>query len=108
VTAQGDLAQARAQLTAAEQRLEDEKRARAEAEKQTALAMSEVARIAQVKDEPRGTVITIPGNVLFASAQSTFVPSAQAKLDLVAEALRKSSRHITVEGHADSQGTESF
>jgi outer membrane protein OmpA-like peptidoglycan-associated protein len=62
-----------------------------------------------VREESRGTVITIPGSVLFASGKSTLLPSAQIKLNAVAEALKdQDDRKIMVEGHTDSQGTEDF
>ena len=58
---------------------------------------------------PRGTVIVLPGSVLFASSKSDLLPGAQEKLGTVAEALknRQDESKITVEGHTDSQGSES-
>jgi outer membrane protein OmpA-like peptidoglycan-associated protein len=53
-------------------------------------------------------VITLSGSVLFASNQSTLLPEARTRLDQVAAVLLTTrERHITIEGHTDSQGTDS-
>jgi outer membrane protein OmpA-like peptidoglycan-associated protein len=86
--------------------LKDEKTRREEAEKKAAQAMSDLAKFASVKQEPRGMVITLSGSVLFASAKSDLLPAAQLKLNEVADALIKEDplSKIVVEGHTDSQG----
>jgi len=67
-----------------------------------------VAGALAVRDEPRGTVITLPGNVLFQSGKDNLLPAAQQKLDAVALALKDQEEHkMVVEGHTDSQGSES-
>ena len=55
-------------------------------------------------------VITLSGQVLFASGQSTLLPAAIVKLNEVAEALIKGNpdANITVEGHTDSQGQRQY
>jgi outer membrane protein OmpA-like peptidoglycan-associated protein len=72
--------------------------------------MADLQKIAAVKQEPRGMVITLSGEVLFASNQSTLLPSAVAKLDEVADALTKGNpdANLTVEGHTDSQGQHDY
>jgi outer membrane protein OmpA-like peptidoglycan-associated protein len=115
--AQGELSQTRQQLAAAGEKLQmtgqqlaEEKKARAEAEKRARDAMDKLAVAAAlaVKEEPRGTVITLPGSVLFQSAKWDLLATARDKLDKVAEALKNQADHkIVVEGHTDSQGTES-
>jgi outer membrane protein OmpA-like peptidoglycan-associated protein len=93
------------QMTAAQ--LAAEKEARAAAEKRAADAMAALAKLAAVKDEPRGMVITLSGSVLFASNQATLLPEARTRLDQVAAVLLTTKeRNITVEGHTDSQGTD--
>lgn len=80
-----------------------------DADQRTADARAELARIAAVKEEERGLVVTLSGGVLFRSAESTLLPSAQTKLDQVAKALMSvRERNIIVEGHTDSQGSESY
>ena len=86
--------------------LEAERARRVEAEKRAAKAAEDLARIGSVKQEERGTVITLSGSVLFASNKFALLPAAQAKLSQVAEALLAGDPSATfvVEGHTDSQG----
>jgi outer membrane protein OmpA-like peptidoglycan-associated protein len=100
--AQTDLAAARDQLT-------QEKQAReaAEAKSKDMLARLAAANAAAVKEEPRGTVITMAGGVLFASNKSQLLPGAQNSLDQVAEAIKtQDDKKILVEGHTDSRGSD--
>lgn len=64
----------------------------------------------QAKEDARGTVITLSGSVLFESAQSTLLPSAQAKLNQVGNALAAATkdRNVDIEGHTDSQGSDAY
>ena len=90
-----------------------ERAARAGAEMQTAEANQRakeaadaLAKLAAVKAEDRGLVITLSGGVLFATNQSALLPTAQTKLNQVAEALMATKeRSLLVEGHTDSQGS---
>jgi outer membrane protein OmpA-like peptidoglycan-associated protein len=86
--------------------LEAERVRRAEAEKRAAQSAADLARLATVKQEERGTVITLSGGVLFASNKSALLPAAQVKLGQIAEALLAGDPASTfvVEGHTDSQG----
>jgi outer membrane protein OmpA-like peptidoglycan-associated protein len=103
------LASASERLSGAEQQLANERAARDAAEKRAKDALDKLAASAAVKQESRGTVITIPGNVLFATGKSTVLPGAQAKLNAVADALKDQADHeIIVEGHTDSQGSDTF
>lgn len=78
-------------------------------EKRTADAMAALAKLAAVKEEARGLVVTLSGSVLFRSGDSKLLSSAKAKLDQVAEALLAvRARNLIVEGHTDSQGSESY
>jgi len=93
--------------------LEEEKRARAEAESKYAdankklnAAMMSLQEIAKVKEESRGVVITLSGSVLFATGKSTLLPIAQDKIADVAKALKDQGfKSLLVEGHTDSQGS---
>jgi outer membrane protein OmpA-like peptidoglycan-associated protein len=92
------------------QMLESERLARAEAEKRAAQAQADLAKFASVKEESRGTVITLSGGVLFASGKSELLPAAQLKLNTVADALMQQDpdSKMVVEGHTDSQGGEAY
>jgi outer membrane protein OmpA-like peptidoglycan-associated protein len=97
-------------LSATQQALATEEQRRADAERKAAQAMADMARIASVKQEPRGMVISLSGSVLFASTKADILPQAQAKLSEVAEALLKTDPDapIRVEGYADTQGSLTF
>ena len=97
------------QLASTQEQLAAEKTAHAEADKRAKDAVDRLAMsVGAVKQEPRGVVITLPGGVLFASGKDALLPTAQDKLGQVAEALKNQGEHkIVVEGHTDSQGSES-
>jgi outer membrane protein OmpA-like peptidoglycan-associated protein len=102
----GQLANANVQLAGTEQKLEVEKKARADADKKAKEAMDRLAASMAIKQEPRGMVITLSGSVLFASNKDQLLPAAQERLGQVAEALKTQDDHkIVVEGHTDSQGS---
>ena len=80
-----------------------------DSEKRAADALAELARIAAVREEERGLVVTLSGSILFQSAKSNLLSSAQVKLDQVAHALLAvRARNLIVEGHTDSQGSDSY
>jgi outer membrane protein OmpA-like peptidoglycan-associated protein len=72
-------------------------------------ASDALAKLAATKEEARGLVITLSGSVLFATNQSTLLPTAQTRLNQVSTALMATKeRSLIVEGHTDSQGTASY
>jgi outer membrane protein OmpA-like peptidoglycan-associated protein len=111
-----NLSQTRQDLSASQQngevtkeQLATEKKARLSAEQRAADAMAALAKLASVKEEPRGMVITLSGSVLFRSGKADLLPEARTRLDQVAEVLLTNrERSLTVEGHTDSQGSESY
>ena len=109
-SAQKELATKSHALDKSQTELAAEKVAREAAEKKAAQAMADLQRIAAVKQESRGMVITLSGSVLFASNESTLLPAAMVKLNEVADALIKGNpdSNITVEGHTDSQGQRQY
>ena len=100
------LGAAKTQLAAQGAALQSEKARREDAEKRAAQAAADLAKFAQVKQEPRGMVITLNGAVLFETAKWVLMPGAQTKLNDVATALTKEDpdSKMVVEGHTDSQG----
>jgi outer membrane protein OmpA-like peptidoglycan-associated protein len=83
-----------------------EQKARIEAEAKAAVAQADLAKLAAVKEEARGLVITLSGSVLFTSNTAVLSPAAQTRLNQVADALMMTKeRKITVEGHTDSRGS---
>lgn len=104
------LSAANQQLAVQGQELQSERLQLREADKRAARAAADLARIASVKQESRGMVITLSGGVLFASAKADLLPAAQAKLSEVADVLTRQDpdSKIRVEGYTDSQGAASF
>jgi len=92
------------------QQIETERLARADAEKRASQAQADLAKVASVKQESRGTVITLSGGVLFPSSKADLLPTAQVKLNSVADALIQQDPDSTmvVEGHTDSQGGDAY
>ncbi len=108
-----ELARANQQLASKDQalqaqgtQLQNEVQRRQEAERRAAQAAADLAKLASVKQETRGMVITLSGAVLFTSGKSDLLPAAQVKLNDVAKALieQDPDSKMVVEGHTDSQG----
>lgn len=96
-------AQANAALSASEAELARER-------DRTKRAMESLEKVAQVKEETRGTVLTLSGQVLFLTGKAELLPAARDQLGQVAKALidQGDARPILVEGHTDSRGDESM
>lgn len=97
------------QLESSAAQLETEKQARLSAESKLSEAMKDLDRVAAVKEEARGTVITLSGSVLFASNKYALLDTAMTKLGQVAEALKAqgADKRMIVEGHTDNRGRDS-
>ena len=67
-------------------------------------ARDTIAKIAAVKDDDRGMVITLQGEVLFKTGKWDLKPAAMAKLDQIAEALRGKEQPMVVFGFTDNVG----
>lgn len=100
----------RAALEHTSKDLEQERRARLEAEKRTAAAMASLEELGRVQQDDRGTVLTLSGSVLFATGESELLPTARQRLDSVAQSLADFDSDVTfkIEGHTDSRGTDEF
>ncbi|MCK8501364.1 OmpA family protein [Myxococcus fulvus] len=93
------------------QQLEAERQARVEAERQAAEAIARLDRAnkdLKVREEARGTVLTLSGSVLFASGASDLLPAARDRLADVAQVLKEGDRPLLIEGHTDSQGSDAL
>ena len=110
--AQSELAMKGQQLATTNEQLAAERQAREEAEQRYHDAMQKLAAAAaiNVKEETRGTVIVLPGSVLFDTGKSTLTPAAQQKLTLVAGTIAPQAEEhdIVVEGHTDSRGSHDY
>jgi outer membrane protein OmpA-like peptidoglycan-associated protein len=96
------------QLDAAQAALQTEQQRRLEAEKRASAALASLQQVANVRAESRGTVITLPGGVLFPSGGSSLSPTARVALGQVAEALTQQpgESKIVIEGHTDDRGSD--
>jgi outer membrane protein OmpA-like peptidoglycan-associated protein len=102
------------------QRLEEERRAAAgrasELEKarrdqqQTEDQLKQtLSQLAQVREETRGLIVTLPGSIYFDVNRSEVKPAMRARLTEIATALAGvPGRRILVEGHTDSDGSAEY
>jgi outer membrane protein OmpA-like peptidoglycan-associated protein len=76
--------------------------------KQADAALQSLAKVASVKEESRGVVVTLSGSLLFPSGKEDVSPIANDSLDQVAHALAQQPNDTTfqVEGYTDSSGSE--
>lgn len=104
----GAVNQLGAQLVQSQTGLAKETDARKAAEARAARAMESLAKIAQIKEEARGMVITLSGQVLFVTGKAELLPAAQDQLAQVAKALQDQGeiKPIVVEGYTDSVGSD--
>jgi outer membrane protein OmpA-like peptidoglycan-associated protein len=98
----GELARTKQELAMQGEQLTAERKAREEAMRK----LAEAAAL-NVKEEPRGTVIVLPGDVLFESGKSKLTVAAQQKLTLIAGTLapQAEQHNLVIEGHTDSRGS---
>lgn len=107
---QEQIRQREREYAAAIQKLEVEIERRKKAEEQLETAMNKLQDIAEVRQEDgRGQVITLDNSVLFEVGKSELLPNARQRLKQVAEVLQmQEDRSIVIEGHTDSQGSNSL
>jgi len=70
-------------------------------------ARATIAKIATIRDDERGMVITLQGELLFKTGQWELKPAAIAKLDQIAAALKGEEQPIDIVGYTDNVGTRS-
>jgi outer membrane protein OmpA-like peptidoglycan-associated protein len=97
-------------LAQAQAQADRERQAREAAERRADDALASLERAGEVglREDARGTVLTLSGSVLFASGQSDLLPSARNRLAEVAQALKQSDNRLTIEGHTDSLGSDAY
>lgn len=100
------LAQKDEALRAKEEEIAREREARKALEGKLSAAIASLKEMGSVKEESRGTVITLSGSVLFATGKYELLPIAKEKLNEVAAALKDQGfKKIIIEGHTDSRGS---
>ena len=89
------------------QALATEQKARLAAEQKVRDALGRLAALAAIKEDTRGTIITLSGSVLFATDKWELLPGAHERLNQVADAIKEDTeRPVTVFGFTDAQGTD--
>jgi outer membrane protein OmpA-like peptidoglycan-associated protein len=113
--ARGQLDQTKLALNKTQEQLQAEQQAAAEQRQKLADlegklkdARDTIAKIAAVKDDDRGMVITLQGEVLFMTNKWDLKPGAMAKLDQIADALRGKEQPMVVYGYTDNVGTHDY
>ncbi len=106
----GDLhgAQANA-LASTQEELRRTKEQLSQAEMESKAAMEALHHIkgGQVKNDARGTIITLSGNVLFEQGKATLLPAARSTLGDLAKALVKmKAQTLIIEGYTDNTGSD--
>jgi outer membrane protein OmpA-like peptidoglycan-associated protein len=101
---QQNLAQTQTALQQQAAEAAEQKKQLAELESKLKDARDTIAKIAAVKDDDRGMVITLQGEVLFKTGKWDLKPGAMAKLDQIADALRGKEQPMVVYGFTDNVG----
>jgi len=90
------------ELEASRERLETLEQEAADTRRQ----LEELQALGAIKQDERGTVLTLSGQVLFQTGKADLMPAAKESLTQVARVLAKGTQPITVEGHTDSRGSK--
>lgn len=102
-----DLAVSRATEAATAARLSSADAARAAADVRTSDAQLALARVAAVKEESRGLVVTLAAASLFDVGGVVLLTDSRGLLTSVADSLlERRDREVLVEAHTDSSGTD--
>lgn len=81
-------------------------RLHAEREKSYAELTVALSRLTKLREEARGTIITLPGNVFFKVNKTGINPSMHMPLTKIAKALAAvPDQYLIIEGHTDSDGS---
>jgi outer membrane protein OmpA-like peptidoglycan-associated protein len=101
---QQNLAQTQTALQQTAAQAAEQKKELADLEGKLKDARDTIAKIAAVKDDDRGMVITLQGEVLFKTGKWDLKPAAMAKLDQIGDALRGKEQPMVVYGFTDNVG----
>ena len=100
--------QSDANLDSARREIAAQSSALATSQRQLQSAIMSLNKVAEVKEEARGMVITLQGAVLFVTGKSELLPLAKERLTEVATALKETDdeQQVVVEGYTDSRGAD--
>jgi len=103
-----NLSNARREIASQQSQIQQNKAELEKAQQTAAAAMASLNKIAQVKEEQRGTVITLDGSVLFVTGKAELLPIARDRLNQVAKSLKEldDDKLVSIEGFTDSRGAD--
>ncbi|TKS63925.1 MAG: hypothetical protein EWM73_00995 [Nitrospira sp.] len=82
---------------------------REEQEKMRAELSTTLSRLAKVREEARGIIVTLPGNIFFDFNKADVKPAMQEQLTEIAKALAAvPDQNLLIEGHTDSDGPSEY
>lgn len=102
------------------QKLEEERKSQADHAAEIARLQAEqsktqeelrktLSQLASVREEARGLIVTLPGNIYFDVNKSDVKPAMRARLTEIARALATvPNQRVLVEGHTDSDGSNEY
>ncbi|MBX3301287.1 MAG: OmpA family protein [Nitrospira sp.] len=106
---QEKLAALAAEQSRAEQAERELARLRAEHEKSREELTATLSRLAKVREDSRGVIVTLPGNIYFNVNKSDVKPAMHLQLTKIAQALAAvPDQNLLIEGHTDSDGTNEY
>ena len=112
--------EARKAAQAERQKLEEERKAAADHAAEIARLQAEqtktqeelrktLSQLASVREEARGLIVTLPGNIYLDVNKSVVKPAMRARLTEIARALATvPNQRVLVEGHTDSDGSNEY
>ena len=103
-----NLSNARKEIASQQTQLQKSEAELEKAKQTAAAAMASLSKIAQVKEEQRGVVITLDGQVLFVTAKAELLPIARDRLNQVAQSLKEldDDKLVSIDGFTDSRGAD--
>ncbi len=103
-----NLSNARKEIASQQNQLQKSKAELEKAQATAAAAMASLSKIAQVKEEQRGVVITLDGQVLFVTGKAELLPIARDRLNQVAQSLKEldDDKLVSIDGFTDSRGAD--
>jgi outer membrane protein OmpA-like peptidoglycan-associated protein len=107
--AEAERQQLEQQRQAQASRVAELERARQQQQQTEEALKKTLSQLGQVREEARGLILTLPGNIYFDVNRSEIKPSMRDRLTEIARALATvPDRHVLVEGHTDSDGSSEY
>lgn len=106
---QEKLAALAAEQTRAEQAERELARLRAEHKKARTELTATLSRLATVREETRGVIVTLPGNIYFNFNKADIKPAMHLQLTKIPKALGTvPDQYLLIEGHTDADGSNEY